>query len=151
MTKRLLLTFVTVLMASSSIWAQGSRQSHPSSTPSSHTRHTDIYVVGSRHEDRTQVAEPYQVDLIIEYIQGISFDRDKLKAAILCVQICPVQASDIARIASLISFDSSRKDFLKKAYPYCPDPQHYQLAVESLTFSSNREEVYRYINSFHRR
>ena len=143
MTKRLLIAFVTTLVAVSTVSAQGSRQSHPSTAP---VRHNDVYV-GARHHEHTPVAEPYQVDLIIEYIQGISFDREKQRAAILCVQLCPVRSADIARIASLLTFDSSRKEFLKEAYRYCPDPQHYQVAVETLTFSSSREEVYRYMRN----
>ena len=146
MIKRLLIAFVTTLVVVSTVSAQGSRQSHPSNAP---VRHTDVYV-GAHHHEHTNVAEPYQVDLILEYIHGISFDRDKLKAAILCVQICPVRSSDIARVASLITFDSSRKEFLKEAYRYCPDPQHYHVAVETLTFNSSREEVYRYMRDVRR-
>lgn len=94
-------------------------------------------------------ATPEQLDMIIDYISGISFDSDKLKAAQLIVRICPIRSCDLGRIIELFSFDDKRMEVLVAAYPYCPDPEHFGCAVDRLTFSSNRDEVYRRIGWAH--
>lgn len=90
-------------------------------------------------------ATPEQMDRIVDYIQGISFDSDKLKAAKLIVSICPIRSHDLVRIIDLFSFDDKRMEVLVAAYPYCPDPEHFGCAVERLTFSSNKEALYQRI------
>ena len=44
---------------------------------------------------------------------------------------------DIARLASVFSFDENRLKFLIYAYNYCEDPQYYYSLRDVFTFQSN--------------
>lgn len=94
----------------------------------------------------SSAATPEQMDRIVEYIKGISFDSDKLKAAKLIVSVCPIRSCDLVRIIEIFGFDDNRMEVLIAAYPYCPDPEHFHRAVEKLSFMSNREKVYQSID-----
>lgn len=159
MRKSLLTTFVFCLIAAS-LNAQG-RRDQPNNQPQTPpVRHTDVYIGNSHggypHVDGRPMGNPHymepmrvadreQVQLIIDYIKGVTFDKEKLRAAILCVKLVPVLSEDLARIVPLFTFDDAKKEFLKEAFRYCPDPEHYHVAVDKLTFNSSREEVYRVI------
>jgi hypothetical protein len=49
----------------------------------------------------------------------------------------------IADMAKTFQFDSNRQEFLKYAYRSCSDPQNYVVAVNTLQFSSSRDNVMR--------
>lgn len=92
------------------------------------------------------VASPQQVNDIMAYLNGVTMSSDKLKAAKLCVSLCPILTDDLGRIAKTFSFDEERLEFLKAAYKNCPDPQRYPRLKSVFTFSSNYEALMLYIS-----
>lgn len=98
-------------------------------------------------EQYIQPATPYQMSVIMQYIKDINFSADKTKAAVLCVTLCAVPTNDLIEIINLFSFDDSKVEVLKAAYFLCPDKQHFYKAIEQLTFTSSKEEVYRFLEA----
>ena len=95
-----------------------------------------------------QVASDQWVDQMVAIIKGQSFDSEKLSTAKgLLDNGQLLTASQIACIAKELGFNSSQTDFLKAAYPYCADPQNYEIALSILTFSSDREALRTFIRS----
>ncbi|MBO4600018.1 MAG: DUF4476 domain-containing protein [Bacteroidales bacterium] len=95
-----------------------------------------------------QVASDQWVDQMVAIIKGQSFDSEKLSTAKgLLTSGQLFTASQIACIAKELGFSSSQTDFLKAAFPYCADPQNYEIALAVLTFSSDREAVRTFINT----
>jgi len=95
-------------------------------------------------------ASPEQVKEIISYPKSLSFDKERLQAAMLCVKLCPIASEDLGRIIKTFSFEDGRIELLKMAYPYCPDKRHYYEAVNQLSFLSSRDNVYNYIEKHYR-
>ena len=95
-----------------------------------------------------QVASDQWVDQMTAIIKGQSFDSEKLSTAKGLLDNGQLLTSaQIARIAKELSFNSSQTDFLKAAYPYCTDPQNYEIALSILTFTSDREALRTYIRT----
>lgn len=80
-----------------------------------------------------------------------SFDDKKLEIAELCVMLGHFCTDDLARIASLFSFDDNRLTFLQYAYPYCQDPQNYYALREVFSFKSNFDTMMESLHPGHRR
>lgn len=135
--------FIIMLLALCALpmTAQGRQHNHR------RDQRNEIHIV---ERECPPVASPEQVKEILHYIKSLSFDNDKLSAALLCVKLCPIAAEDMARIVKLFSFEDARVEFLKKAYPYCPDKHHYREAIKNLSFLSSRDDVYNYIEKHYR-
>lgn len=82
-----------------------------------------------------------EVDQMVAALKSESFDSTREKLALNYVENHRLLASHILRLAQEFSFASSKKEFLKKAYPYCVDPENYAVVVNCLSFSSDREEL----------
>lgn len=88
------------------------------------------------------------VDEMIELINRQSFDKEKLATARgLLSNGLPFTTTQIARIATTMTFSSAQVDFLKDAYLHCYDRENYERALAILTFSSDRQKVRTYIAS----
>ena len=88
-------------------------------------------------------ATPDQLSMTIQVIGNQSFDDKKLEIAKLAVTLGHFCTDDLARIASLLSFDDSRLAFLLYAHDYCEDPQNYPSLRDVFTFQSNYDELIR--------
>lgn len=136
---------------------------HPQSAPRSH--HAEA--PASRHEGTSPHADPHhrphahhhhhiqepvteeeyyvateeQVNDIITYIKGLSFDDGKLKAAKLCISICPVAAADMAKLLDCFNFEQTKKELAEFAFEYCPDKENYALVIKGFTFENTKVEV----------
>ena len=87
-----------------------------------------------------------QVDSMVVRLKGQSFDSDRLALAkVIVASAATLNAEQIARLAREIDFSNSRVDFLKYAYHYCVDPMNYTVAVNVLTFTSDKRKVLDYI------
>lgn len=82
-----------------------------------------------------------EVDLMVAALKSESFDSTREKLALNYAENHRLLSAHILRLAQEFDFDSNKKDFLKKAYPYCVDPENYALVVSCLTFSSDKEEL----------
>jgi len=140
--------FLTITMSMLVLSAFAQRQAPPRATDH-HGRQQEVqhHEEPRRHEHYIQPATPEQVAMILQYVNEVSFSSDKTKAAILCVSICAIPSADLIDIISLFSFDDDKVKVLKAAYAMCPDKQHFYKAVEHLTFSSNKDEMYRWLDS----
>ena len=76
-----------------------------------------------------------------------SFDETRLSLAKTMVSNNRMAAHQIKRLAESFSFDSNKLTFLKYAYTYCIDQQNYYECVDVLSFSSDKENLLRYINN----
>lgn len=88
-----------------------------------------------------------EVDQMVAAIKGEPFDSTREKLAMNYVENHRLLASHILRLAQEFDFNSNKKDFLKKAFPYCVDPENYAVVVGCLTFSSDKEEMLDFIRS----
>lgn len=125
----LMLGLVTVSAA-----AQSGRRNHHEAAPVDARSHS------VRHQDHRHVVEcatHEQMQMSMRVLNQQSFDDKKLEVAKLCVTLGHFCVDDLARIATVFSFDDSRLAFLTYAYDYCPDRQHYYSLREVFTFSSN--------------
>lgn len=97
-------------------------------------------------QDTAVVYTEEQVDSMIVRLKGQSFDSDRLALAkVIVASAATLNAEQIARLAQTIDFSNSRVDFLKYAYHYCVDQVNYTVAVNTLTFSSDKRKVLDYI------
>lgn len=87
-----------------------------------------------------------QVDSMVVRLRGQSFDSERLALAkVIVASAATLNAEQIARLAREIDFSNSRVEFLKYAYHYCVDPVNYTVAVNVLTFTSDKRKVLDYI------
>ena len=97
-------------------------------------------------QDTAVVYTQEQVDSMVVRLKGQSFDSDRLALAkVIVASAATLNAEQIARLAQTIDFSNSRVDFLKYAYHYCVDQVNYTVAVNTLTFSSDKRKVLDYI------
>ena len=78
-----------------------------------------------------------QMGMTMQVLNQQSFDDKKLEIAKLCVVLGHFCVDDLARMASVFSFDDSRLTFLTFAYNYCEDPQNYYALRDVFSFRSN--------------
>lgn len=87
-----------------------------------------------------------QVDSMVVRLKGQSFDSDRLSLAkVIVASAETLTAAQIARLARVIDFSNSQVDFLKYAFHYCADPVNYTVAVDVLTFTSDKRKVLDYV------
>ena len=88
-----------------------------------------------------------EVERMYNTLKKESFDETRLSLAKTMVSNNRMAAHQIKRLAESFSFDSNKLTFLKYAYTYCIDQQNYYECVDVLTFSSDKENLLRYINN----
>lgn len=92
-------------------------------------------------------ASDKEVDAMVARMRKQTFDSDRLALGKVIVASSDLTAGQVARLAETLEFTSSQVDFLKYAYPYCVDKANYNIAVDVLTFSSDKKKVMDYITS----
>lgn len=106
---------------------------------------TDAAVGESRQDTVVKYTEE-QVDSMVVRLKGQSFDSDRLALAkVIVASAETLTSAQIARLARVIDFSNSQVDFLKYAFHYCADPVNYTVAVDILTFTSDKRKVLDYI------
>jgi hypothetical protein len=86
--------------------------------------------------------------LTLSAIQKQSFDTERLKIAKNAVSQGNMLSSEIAEIAKLFSFESTKLDFAKYAYAYTSDKQNYVLVQNAFQFSSSTSELQDFIAQY---
>ena len=78
---------------------------------------------------------------ILKVLKKESFDsaRDKIARMIICGAL--LTSRQIADMAKTFTFDSNRYEFLLYAFGNCADPQNYYIAVNTLEYSSSRNNL----------
>lgn len=117
-----------------------------------HNEVVDPHFGVSSQQVRDYPATKAQEDMVVKVIKKTSFDDNKLEIAKVCLALRPMSADCIMRIAKLFSFDDSRLKFLEYAYEYCYDKQGYcKMARKYFSFSSNYQELERYVEKYDKR
>lgn len=80
-------------------------------------------------------------------IQNTTFENDKYNVAISLFKFHCMTTDQIMLIINQLTYDATKVKFAKYAYDYCADPQNYFKVVNTLTYSSSKNEVMDYINS----
>lgn len=102
--------------------------------------------VGESRQDTVVKYTEEQVDSMVVRLKGQSFDSDRLALAkVIVASAETLTSAQIARLARVIDFSNSQVDFLKYAFHYCADPVNYTVAVDILTFTSDKRKVLDYI------
>lgn len=78
-------------------------------------------------------------------VKAQTFDNERMNVAMTSIRGKMLTAVQIAELAELFSFDSSRLAFLKAAYSECYDPQNYYVVYKVLDFSSSKDELTRFL------
>ena len=92
-----------------------------------------------------------QVGIVMDYLKSVSFDSDRLKAAKVCVSICPIPCDDLKDIVRMFSFDDRKMEIMKAAYGNCPDRENFWQVIRVLDWESNREKMFKFIEKYDRR
>lgn len=101
----------------------------------------DRPVVHQPEQHVVQHCSDHEVDQMVAALKSESFDSTREKLALNYAENHRLLAAHILRLAQEFDFDSNKKDFLKKAFCYCVDPENYAVVVSCLTFSSDKEEL----------
>ena len=83
----------------------------------------------------------------ITSLKNESIDGNKLTMAKSFVKSNTLSAEQIAQISRQLSFDSNRLEFAKYAYDYSFDKSNYFLLKDTFSFSSNYNNLLKYIES----
>ena len=83
---------------------------------------------------------------IIKALKREDFDSTRSRMAKMITAGSLLTSRQIADMAKTFDFENSCKDFLLYAFRNCIDPENYYIAVNTLNFSSSRNEVMRKIS-----
>lgn len=109
------------------------------------------YVLDNRAED-IRNGEPVRkisssdMSSIIKVLKNESFDSTRGKLANMIASGSILTSRQIADMARTFTYDSNRSKFLLYAYDSCVDPENYVIAVNTLEYNSNRNELMRKIS-----
>lgn len=100
----------------------------------------------------SQVQPPHvctfeEVERMYNTLKKESFDETRLSMAKNMVANNKMAAHQIKRLAESFTFENNKLAFLKYAYTYCIDRQNYYECVDVLSFSSDKENLMRFINN----
>lgn len=80
-------------------------------------------------------------------IASSSFDDTRLSTAKQIVSANCLSAAQISTLLSVFSFEASKLDFAKYAYPFCVDKNNYFKINNAFTFESSKTELNNYVQS----
>lgn len=149
--KKIILTFIlslVMLPAFAQHYDNNHHNNHHHDVPSRHDgdhHHHGDHVVPA---PMIRIASPEEVAIISNYIDGLMSSSSRLEAIKLCMQLAPMAAEDLAMIVNKITFDNDKLEALQFCYPLCPNKENYVVAIEQLTFQSNKEKLYKFIATY---
>lgn len=82
---------------------------------------------------------------MINTLKKESFDDKKLQLAQSMLNRNRFTVQQIRQLVQVFSFDDRKLEFFKRAFPACIDQGNYYQCVEDLTFSSNKDELLKFI------
>ncbi len=92
-----------------------------------------------------RIATPDEVGLIKQLVDNLSTSDEKANAIVTCMKLAPMRAEDLASVIHKIPFDDDKYKVLESCYPFCPNKDRYSVAIEQLSFHSNKDKMYRFI------
>lgn len=80
-------------------------------------------------------------------VAASSFDETRLSTAKQIISANCMTAAQISTMLSVFSFEASKLDFAKYAYPFCVDKNNYFKINNSFSFESSKAELNNYVQS----
>lgn len=77
-----------------------------------------------------------------------AFDKDRLRMTMFIAENNFLSTNQITQLAQRFSFEDTKVEVLKNAYKNCIDKGVYFKAINTLSFSNNKDKVWDYINSY---
>ena len=154
--KRLFVLFVTAVMTIS-LSAQGHPGGQHQHQPQPQHQHQPQPQPQHHHQQQPQqhhqpkTISPEQMRKVMETLRKQDFDEKKLEVAKLAVTLCPFTTEDLARVATLFTFDDQRLEFLEYAYYYCADQENYFRLRRSFKFETSFDELMEHLYPNQRR
>lgn len=151
--KRLFVLFVTAVMTIS-LSAQGHPGEHRQPQPQPQPQHHHQQQQPQHHQPQhlqPKTISPEQMQKVMETLRKQDFDDKKLEVAKLSVTLCPFTTEDLARVATLFTFDDQRLEFLEYAYYYCADQENYFRLRRSFKFETSFDELMEHLYPNQRR
>ncbi len=110
------------------------------------------YAEEHHHEGRRREGDCYPMNnndfaQAKKTIADASFAETMLSTAKGIIAHNCLTADQVVQICNLFSFEESKLDFAKCAYPKTVDPNNYFKVVNAFTYSSSKEELNNYISS----
>jgi hypothetical protein len=84
---------------------------------------------------------------LMAQIREKRFPDEKLALVKLLAKDRCFNVAQLAQIGDEFAFDDNRMEIFKLCYAKCPDKQNYYLLVDKLTFSTDKDELRRFINA----
>lgn len=88
-----------------------------------------------------------EADALAKQVAKESFSDDKLRVANTAAKNKCLSVAQITKVVKGFDHSEDQLSFLKAAYDNCSDQSNYYQLMETLTFSSDKEELEKYINS----
>ena len=88
---------------------------------------------------------PSNFNAAVKTIEGSSFDETRLSTAKTIASKNCLSTDQVVTICKLLSFEENRLEFAKHAYRYTTDKNNYFKVGEVFSFSSNKEELNKFI------
>ena len=109
---------------------------------SSREKIMDMVIKNTTARDRAAgIPNQNEIKTIVRMLKNQSFDSARLKLCRMIVAGNDFNARQIADMAKTFDFESNKTDFLSFAVRSCIDPQNYAVAINTLTFSSDRRKI----------
>lgn len=112
---------------------------------------TNWYMQDHQHtpQSNTPVAATPAIDFAAAKaeIDREAFDNSKLEKAKAITKGVSLTAQQIAELCSLFTFDNSKLEYAKFAYDSCLDKSNYFKVGSTMTFSTNRQELDKFIKN----
>ena len=99
-----------------------------------------------RETDAVRKVSNSDMSAMLKALKNETYDstREKLAKMIVCGSL--LTSRQIADMAKTFNYESNKQRFLEYAYQFCADPLNYLVAVETLKYSSDRNELMRFIS-----
>ncbi len=108
----------------------------------------DDYFDDGRGPDFRNVISAHEFDRVKESLRKEWLEANRLKSAKFIVDQNNLTAMQVKELMLLFSFENNKLDIAKYAYRKTVDKRNYYLANETLTFSSSKDELARFIRDF---
>ena len=102
---------------------------------------------GPNRPNRGMGMNPRQFQDLLFTVQNENFDRDRLEIMTHATRFGSMNSRQVLDLMDLLSFDSYKLKFAKRAFSSTVDKQNYFRVREGLTFTSNRRKLTQFINN----
>ncbi len=88
-----------------------------------------------------------QFEKSLAILKGKDFSDERLIAAKAIAKKRCLSSDQVARIAQIFNFESTRLEFVKYSYPYTFDPENFETIAEVFSFNSSIKEFQSFLSS----